>query len=175
MPTYREPFDKFLKLGKPETHKPEDWLDYAKEYELTDEHIPDLIKLMLDNSTDEYIDPDSYAAIHAWRCLGQLQAIEAIDALLEVIKRDIWEYWSREEVPEVLAMIGEPAIEPVKKRLEETARDYHLHPTIFESALRYIARRHADLKEPVLEILLNQLKDAANNDRILNGFRKSVV
>lgn len=170
MSTYREPLEKFLKLGKPDTHQEKDWLNYIKEYELKEEHIPDLIEMVLDNSTDEFIEPDSYAAIHAWRSLGQLQATEAIDALIEVIKRNVWEDWGWEEVPEVLSMIGEPAIEPLRKTLAETARDYSFHPTIFESALRYTARRHADLKERILEIIVNQLRDAANNDRTLNGF-----
>lgn len=170
MSTYREPLEKFLKLGKPDTHQPEDWPNYIEEYELSAEYIPDLIQMMLDNSAEEFIDPDSFAAVYAWRCLGQLKTEQAINALIEVIKRDVWEDWSGEEIPDVLAMIGEPALEPLKEALAEAAHDYELRPTTFESALEQIAEKNANLKDSVAEILVEQLKKAENNDKGLNGF-----
>lgn len=170
MSTYREPLEKFLSLGKPEVYDPEKWLDYVKEYELTAEHIPDLIKMMLDCSNEEFVDPNSFAAVHAWRSLGQLKAVDAMDAFIEVVRRDVWEEWSSEEIPVVFAMIGEPAIEPLKKALADTAHDYELRPSTFESALEQIAKKYPDLKAPVSGILIEQLKKAENNDKGLNGF-----
>lgn len=81
-------------------------------------HIPALLALLakpsyLDDAypADEE-DPGWYASIHAWMVLGQLQAVEAIPALIEQIaiceREDI--DWYNELIPEALGQIGAPAV-----------------------------------------------------------------
>ena len=58
--------------------------DYVTEYSLTAEHIPALIGLAT-KWVDEHPDNDAvYAPVHAWRALGQLRAVEAVQPLLDV-------------------------------------------------------------------------------------------
>ena len=171
---YREPLNKFLELGRPDTYNVEDWADYVSEYNLTDEHIPDLLK-MLDVYTqpiddfDEH-DPASWTAIHVWRALGQLKNEQAIQPLIDVMMRGTWEDWGWEDIPQAIALIGEPAIEPVKRELAKRAAKYDLHPTWFHGTLENIANMNNSLKERVVDILIEQLEEAKTNDPALNGF-----
>ncbi|MDQ7026577.1 MAG: hypothetical protein Q9P01_06445 [Anaerolineae bacterium] len=46
--TYREPLNKFPELGRPTVYDADNWTDYVREYKLTDDHIPDLLRLLAD-------------------------------------------------------------------------------------------------------------------------------
>ena len=61
---------------------------------------------MLKDEELTWADSDSlevWAPVHAWRILGQPQAIEAINPLLDILRES-------EEIPYVYGMIGEDAI-----------------------------------------------------------------
>jgi hypothetical protein len=171
---YREPLNKFLELGRPDTYNVKDWADYVSEYNLTDEHLPDLLK-MLDVYTqpiddfDEH-DPASWTAIHVWRALGQLKNEQAIQPLIDAMMRDTWEDWGWEDIPQAIAFIGEPAIEPVKQELAKRATDYDLHPTSLVSTLQHIGDRDESLHERITDILIEQMEKAKANAPTLNGF-----
>ena len=90
---YLPPVSRLLDLGECKWGK--DWLDYAS-LGITSEHIPALIQLATDS---RYLDDASegsegWAPIHAWRALGQLKSVEAVEPLLGLLRRieenDVW-------------------------------------------------------------------------------------
>ena len=78
--------DALMKRGK--TTMNSKWTDgvpdYASEYSLTAEHIPALIEAAtnwVESSSDDH---EVYGQVHAWRALGQMRAVEAVQPLLDV-------------------------------------------------------------------------------------------
>ena len=81
--TYSSPVDKLLTYGDCRDFR--EWPDYL-ELGLTQEHIPELIRMGTDEELN-WADSDSlevWAPVHAWRALGQLQAEEAIEPLMNL-------------------------------------------------------------------------------------------
>ena len=65
-------------------HWPDGDPNYVAEYSLTNEHIAALISLATE-WVDEPPENDAvYGPVHAWRALGQLRAVEAVQPLLDV-------------------------------------------------------------------------------------------
>src|SRR4051812_15035204 len=78
------------------------------------EHVPDLTRMMLD---DEAFESDeetaaSWGPIHAYRALGQLQAVEAMGAILEARNRshERGGDWFSEEMHLLMGVMGPGAI-----------------------------------------------------------------
>ena len=151
--------------------KPDTWPDYLSELGITAEHTSELIRMMED---DDLVWADSeslevWAPIHAWRCLGFLQAEEAIAPLIELLKDEEGGDWVLEEVPWVLGLIGEKAIAPVSKFLAGRGRS-EWSRIATTSALEYIARLYPDLRERCINKLASQLADYQHNPDTVNGF-----
>ena len=105
-------------LGNP--HKREavrlnQWDDHLAQG-FTESDVPALIKIILD------IEPlftmtEGWACLYAWRTLGQLKSTEAIGPLISIIDLVHDNDWVLGELPTVMGMIGEPAIEPLFSHL----------------------------------------------------------
>lgn len=177
MASYEPPVSRLLELGRPELGN---WEDYSQ-YGIGPEHIPDLIRMLRDPGADEdHADEDEeedkphyYAYIHAWRALGQLKAEAAIEPLLEMIAEDDaadnFDDWIVEEVPEVLGMIGPPALAPTAERLLEM----HFRPSApssFARVLEEIGNDHPETRPQVISHLVAFLDRARQNDTAQNGF-----
>src|ERR1700757_365910 len=111
-PCYQAPVSQLLSLGK---LLDGEWRDY-KELGLSPENVPDLIRMAADEQLNN-APPEGalvWAPIHAWRALGQLGAAEAVAPLLSLLQRidDCDDDWAQSEIPEALASIGMPALEP---------------------------------------------------------------
>lgn len=171
--TYKEPLEKFLTLGYEENAwflRTDKWPDYVGEYNLDESHIPDLIRLVDVHSDPkkEFDEVADYAAVHAWRALGQLKAEAAIPILIEVLRRDIWEEFAWEELPEVFAMIGAPAIQPLVEQLNKASTE-NFHP-ILMYALTLIAEHHPPTMQPVKTAVIEKLKRYEYNSPDINAF-----
>jgi hypothetical protein len=118
---YLPPVDQLLALGRPEAGYREPWADYLA-MGLSAGHVPELIRMATDAELAEG-DPDTaeiYGGIHAWRALGQLRAEAAIEPLIGLVASDASDDdWVKEEVPEVLGMIGPAAFQPLRAALAE--------------------------------------------------------
>jgi hypothetical protein len=177
MSDYREPLPQLMTLGRPDSFEAANWINYVHEYNLTDEHIPDLIR-MLETYTqplppDAPFDaesPEIWTGIHAWRALGQLKAEAAVQPIIDAIVRHVWEEWDYEDVPQALAMIGEAAIDGLEKALLEQASDTEANPFILQNALEVIGKNYADYRERIVDIFISMLENAENNLKDLNGF-----
>lgn len=85
--TYAPPVAKLLAYGEPEPVLSEDWPNYL-ELGIGPEHIPDLIRMVADKdlrTTDpDEKDPKYWAVVHAWRALGHLRDVTAVEPLLQL-------------------------------------------------------------------------------------------
>lgn len=108
---YSAPVAQLLSLGEPDL---EDWLNYES-LGLQAEHIPELIRLVDDHALrweSPEDDPVIYAAVHAWRALGQLKAEAAAPALVGLLEGvdTQWDEAASEELPEVFGRLGPACI-----------------------------------------------------------------
>src|SRR5258707_7875891 len=109
--SYQPPVARLLTMGDSERIAPEQWPDYH-ELGIGPEQIPDLIQMATDEALNE-ADSEStevWAPVHAWRALGQLRAVEAVEPLLELFDRLEDDDWVHEELPVVFGLIGPAAL-----------------------------------------------------------------
>lgn len=173
---YSEPVNTLLTLGRI-SYPGDDWSDYLK-LGLSKEHIPELITMLTDESLHR-VESDTdevWAPVHAWRILGQLQAVEAIPALLVQLFR-IEEHnddWVLEEFPEVFAMIGIPAIPGLTQYLGDSEHSLYARVCAAHS-LTNIWKLHPEARKSCINALEEQLKRYSHNDPSLNGFLVSYL
>ena len=167
---YPYPVNRLLNLGDPRDRR--EWPVYTA-LGLTNEHIPDLIRMVLDDELNE-ADGESrevWAPLHAWRALGQLRASAAIEPLLSLLwridERD--DDWVGEELPRVFSMIGAPAIPALTAYLADSAHGLFARIAAAHG-LEWISRRYSAAREQSLAALSAQLERFVENDPTLNGF-----
>jgi HEAT repeat protein len=163
---YPSPVSQLLTYGTADAGK---WPDYLQQ-RLALEHVPDLIRMATD--TELYgAESDSlevWAPVHAWRALGQLQAEEGILPLMNLFHEQNENEWVTEELPEVYAMIGPPAIPALERYLSDAA--HGLWPQVAASrSLEEIGKRHPEAREECVAALVGQLEQTTENDPTLNG------
>ncbi|MDP2984508.1 MAG: hypothetical protein Q8O92_14410 [Candidatus Latescibacter sp.] len=117
----------------------------------------------------EYKDMEVWAPLHAWRALGQLQAVEAINPLINLFHELEDDDWSNDDMPKVFAMIGAPALPALAVYLRYDARNVFPRKCAAD-CIRSIGLKHPEVKEKSARILVDQLKLYRKNDPSLNGF-----
>ncbi len=168
--SYQPPVDKLLTYGESNLMTPDEWPDY-RELGIGPEHIPDLIRMATDEELNE-ADSESrevWAPLHAWRALGQLRAVEAVEPLLGLFDRLEYDDWVIEELPDVFGMIG-PAALPV---LAEYIADLSHTDSSRISAIagiKNIGKRWPDAKSESIGLLEERLKRFEENEPDVNGF-----
>ena len=139
--------------------------DYVKQFGLGPEHISALIDIVQEWGDIEKRPDDDlfYAPVHAWRALGRLRAVEAIDpflAMRNAMREQQGSSWYLEEFHDIFGLIGPPAIPALAAFLaDQQNTEYPRASTA--SGLREIAKRHPETRSQVIEILTRQL---ANNE-----------
>lgn len=168
---YTSPLDRLLQYGEPSTIQK--WQDYS-EIGIGMEHIRDLIDMLTDEDLN-WADADSqevWAPVHAWRALGQLRATEAIEPLiqqLDLIDDEEGDDWIGEEFPQVFAMIGPSAIDPLEEYLANS--DNGLFSRICAAySLASIGEAHPASTEKCQKAITIVLEGFSRNDPDLNGF-----
>ncbi len=152
------------------------WPDYlAGGLELA--HVPDLLRVLRDEDLWELDedDPAVYTQFHAWRALGQLRAEEAIRPLIGLLERyDDWDYF-REEVPEVLGLIGPAALAPLATVVANPLRPLYVRVTA-SAGLTMIARMHPEARDAAIAAITAAIEGSLTSDaapdesETLNGF-----
>jgi len=145
--------------------------DYVAEYALTSEHIPALISLATQWGAASS-DPDAiYGPVHAWRALGQLRAVEAVQPLLNIQDAldELGDDWYLEEFHKVFGLIGPAAIEPLAAYLSDDSHGDFPRGSA-ANGLREIVRHFPETRARVVTILTAELARQQTDLGDLNGF-----
>lgn len=112
--SFTSPLDRLFTFGDAEFGFRNEKPDYVGQLRLTQDHVPGLIEIVrMWEKEDGLPEGDAGAApIHAWRALGQLRAIEAVEPLLAMQNRldEERDDWYLGEFAEVFGLIGPAAI-----------------------------------------------------------------
>ena len=166
MTSYPPPVDKLLTLGDMQ-----EWPDY-RTYGLGPEHVPDLIRMALDEEL-RWTNPDDQAAwapIHAWRALGQLRAEPAVEPLLGLLHQidDDQDDWADEEIPEVMGMIGPAAIPALAAYVADSSHGLWARVASV-SSLSEIGQRHPSSRAECVATLTRLLEHYQDRDKTINA------
>lgn len=109
-------------LGEPEPVDPP-WMDYPATLGLTAADVPELIRAGTapDFSSEEDVEA-IWAAVHAWRALAQLGAVEAAGPLADLIGPDV-DDWPSGELPAVFEVLGPDVVPALAAVVLDPARD----------------------------------------------------
>lgn len=171
--TYGPPVDQLVTLGDPR-EQPEPF-DYPA-LGLGPEQIPELIRLAADGVLN-WSDSESrevWAPLHAWRALGQLQAVEAIEPLVGLFDELEDSDWFNEDMPEVFGQIGPAAIPALAAFLAEPAHELFARITA-STSIEAIGKRHPEARAEAVAMTTRQLDLRQRNDPTLNGFLVSAL
>ncbi|OUL35775.1 DUF1186 domain-containing protein [Nostoc sp. 106C] len=172
--SYSLPVNQLLTYGDCRNFDIRNWPNYL-ELGITSEHIDELVRMATDEDLYQ-ADEDSlecWAPIHAWRTLGQLQAVAAIEPLISLFPKrdgddDVWE-WIGEELPIVFGMIGSSAIPALAAYLADTSQGVFSRTTAV-SSLTEIGLQHPDYHTQCITVITQQLESFQKQDSELNGF-----
>jgi len=116
-------------------------------------------------------DMSPYAPIHAWRALAQLKATQAIGPLLELLDPlDVNEDdWYLQEFPTVFAWIGPVSVPALRDYLADADRRDFPRICVAHS-LKEIPERHPQVRDDVVEILIDALSRFEDTDTTINAF-----
>jgi hypothetical protein len=169
--SYTDPVAKLLTYSGVDERSPKDqWPDY-RELGLTEEHIPDLIRMATDldlhNLRQE--SPEVWAPLHAWRALAQLRAVEAVNPLVLLFEQLKDDDWLPEELPTVFSMIGPGAIPTLERFLADDGVE-EIGRISVPACLVRMAQDHPDDRDTCVGVLVRQLEKFETNGPALNGF-----
>jgi hypothetical protein len=180
---YPAPVDKLLTSGDcREVDKkgwrlqmPERWPNYVEELGLTEAHIPDLIRMVLDDEL-RWADSESievWANTHAWRALGQLRAEAAVEPLIGLLPPidddETYDEWASEELPYVFAMIGPICIDPLAEYLADRSQGWHSR-TVAMNGLVQIGSNFPATRDRIVAVLMEELEKFKLNDPDVNAY-----
>jgi hypothetical protein len=168
--SYQPPVDKLLTYGESDWMTPDAWPDY-RELGIGPEHIPDLIRMATDEELNE-ADAESrevWAPMHAWRALGQLRAVEAVEPLLGLFDRLEYDDWVGEELPDVFGMIGPAALPALAENIADLSHTDSSRISAITS-IENIGKRWPDARGESIALLEERLKRFEENEPDVNGF-----
>jgi hypothetical protein len=172
---FGEPLSRLFSFGKPRSTSPKLWRDYIGKLGLGRDLIPALIEIAADWASVESEDEDKddagiWAPIHAWRALGQLGAVKAVEPLLRIMDPldDVEDEWYQEDFPEVFCLIGPAAIPQLLKYFED--QENLPNPRLVaESGLAKIAKQYPETREEILLVFREVFSHYEENDEDFNS------
>jgi PBS lyase HEAT-like repeat len=167
---YQPPVERLLTYGKSEPITPDDWPDY-RTLGIGPEHIPELIQMATDADLNLAAEDSTqvWAPLHAWRALGQLRAVEAVEPLLELFDRLEDDDWVHDELPVVFALIGPAALPALAAYLADLS---HTDTSRISAtgSIEQIAKRWPDSRDEAIAILEERLERFEENESDVNAF-----
>jgi len=167
--SYQQPVDKLLTCGMNGWITPDKWPDYRK-LGIGPEHIPDLIRMATDEELNEANEQNTevWAPMHAWRALGQLRAVEAIEPLLGLLERLENDDWVHDELPDVFAKIGPAALPALTEYVADLSHAVSSQISAITS-IEKIGKRWSDARGECLPLLDKRLERFEENEPLVNG------
>jgi hypothetical protein len=167
---YQPAVERLLTYGESERIGPDDWPDY-QELGIGPEHVPELIQMATDEALHE-ADSEStevWAPLHAWRALGQLHAVEAVEPLLELFDRLEYDDWVHEELPVVFSLIGPAALPALAAYLADLSHTDSSRISATAS-MEKIGKQWPDARRETVALLEDRLERFEENEPDVNAF-----
>ena len=152
-----------------------DWPDYLQYgFDQSDEAA--LLELVADQSlyTADGDSKEVWVPLHAWRTLGQLRSQRAVRPLIALFDELVEDDWALSELPKVMGMIGQTALEPLSGFFIEQNHDEFARVMALDG-LCEIAQRHPDQRGDVLRCYKNYLQQPDTSTTALNGLLVSYL
>jgi hypothetical protein len=167
--SYHPPVARLLTLGR-EPALRRTWPDY-RHLGLATRDVPELVRMATDAAllAAEEKEAASWAPLHAWRALGQLEATAAAAPLLALLEREVDDPAVFDEIPIVLGMIGPPSLPGATLWLFDEGCDTRLRIAAGR-ILTEVAHEWPDRHDEAAAVLTQQLQDWPHQDPVLNGF-----
>ena len=171
---FSPPVQKLILLGEESTLGAGLWLDY-QDQGITTEHIPELIRILQEIEQfwplGDMESPEVAAPVHAWRALGQLKAVEAIPALIELVVQNeaLDSDWIMEEIPEVMGLLGPVCIPALGEYLQNPKRKTWACATVANS-LAEVGKQNPESRMDCVAALQAGLEQYSKNDDTINAF-----
>jgi HEAT repeat protein len=169
-PGYTAPANQLLSLGEAKDR------DFTFDYTalgIEPAHVPDLLRMVADEELHDapQESPRIWAPVHAWRALAQLKAESAVGPLLGLLRRidERDDNWVSTEVPLILGMLGQAALEPVTAYLADPAHDEWALVAAAQ-ALGEIGTRHPESRAECVARLTAQLEKHDTQSGMVNAF-----
>lgn len=164
MSPYTSPVSELLTLGVCDW---KEWADYSR-FEFSDSHIPELLQLakdwaLFDHDDDEMV----YAPVHAWRVLGILQAEQAVDYFVELLKKDDETFVISEYLPSAFGRLGAPGTVRLWEIALNAEEDEDARDLAIES-LSWNGIFHKDDRDETVKALQKLLGDHSDDETYLN-------
>jgi hypothetical protein len=165
---YTDPVAKLLSYGDCSKMDFDNWPDYPSELGLALTDSPELIRMATDlDLWEEGEGLAVWAPVHAWRSLGQLRSVEAIEPLMQLFE-DRDNEWAIKELPDVYALIGPEAISALSEYLCNAGNETWPR-SVASDSLEKIAVAYPDRREICIASLTKALSEFLSNDDALNG------
>lgn len=134
--------------------------------------IPKLIEIACDIRLHTSRDPGArtWVPVHAWRALGQLRAVKAVEPLLQLARRleTSTDDWFLVDLPVVFASIGLPALPSLEAFLTGPRSDVVYASDVAAAAMVRIAAAHPEVRDVCVAAITTRLLRAENPPE-LNG------
>lgn len=167
--------------GLGELWERDDWPDYAA-YGITAEHIPALIQVLqswrefAEDLAEDEGEEVAWTPMHAWRALAQLQAVEALPALLDMLHliKDEESDLVQEEMPVVLGMLGPGAVPGLVAYIQREEKDSWARLAAAEG-LTHTGTLFPETRDAAVKALRGALRGFRDQDMLFNGFLVSFL
>lgn len=162
--TYQPPVNRLLTLGRVDNHPH----GYYLKFGFTSEHIPELVRMMMDPVllSDETDDPEAMAVIHAWRVLGDLRAEAAIEPLMGLLAKAAQDpsaalsEWLFDDFADVFIQIGPSAVPSLRAFFSGSIQ--HAWANIAAAdALAGIGKLNPEYRDLAVQTLAHELEHSA--------------
>ncbi|MEM9218130.1 MAG: HEAT repeat domain-containing protein [Cyanobacteria bacterium P01_F01_bin.150] len=163
---YQVPVSTLVTIGRPKQNGRK-WFDYIEAYGFTQDHVPELIRLAVEEDWNWDDEGECYASIHAYRVLGQLKAEAAIAPLISLLRNDDSD-WYLEDLPIVFGMIG-PACMPALTEYLADTEPSSWSRIAAASGLAKIAKASPDHQAECIQLLTQALSRHKQEPSELNG------
>lgn len=169
---YAPPVSQLFSLGK---DRPENsaGTDYAA-LGIGRDDIPALVAMVTDPRLNQSADPqECWAPVHAWRALGELRAVEAIDPLIQLRFELSDDDYIANELPRVMERIGRAAIPSLTDALARPGNVFAR--ASMADAIGRIGATDPEVRDECAAILARQLENFEQQHRALNGLLVSAL
>lgn len=145
------------------------WIDYSEQFAFTEADVPELTRMVQDEALQESDDDRAaWACVHAWRALGQLRAVEALDVLARIVRERFEDDYVLQDLPQVFATIGLAAAGAVRELFSDPTVDIFVRSSL-ATVMTDFARIDESLRIDWARQLREILQSFEDNDADLNA------